>query len=134
MAAGYREIEHTADWELEVWAPDIPGLLVQAAFGMFALSGMRLQSEPRLKRSFQCRFDDSESALVTFLAELLWFAEHDRLCFDTIDLQIETGWIFARLEGAPIAEQLKEIKAVTYHNLAVRTTGSGFSANIVFDV
>jgi len=26
---GYREVEHTADWELEVWAADLPGLLEQ---------------------------------------------------------------------------------------------------------
>ena len=25
--AGYREVEHTADWELEVWATDLAGLL-----------------------------------------------------------------------------------------------------------
>ncbi|MFC2053874.1 archease, partial [Chloroflexota bacterium] len=31
--AGFREIEHTADWELEVWAPDILELLKQAAIG-----------------------------------------------------------------------------------------------------
>ena len=40
--AGYRELEHTADWELEAWADDLPGLLEQAARGMYALSGVRL--------------------------------------------------------------------------------------------
>ena len=39
---GYREIEHTADWELKVWAPDLRGLLEQAARGMYALSGIIL--------------------------------------------------------------------------------------------
>jgi len=26
-AAGYRIIEHTADWQIEAWAPDLTGLL-----------------------------------------------------------------------------------------------------------
>ena len=25
--AGFRELEHTADWQLEVWAPDLPGVV-----------------------------------------------------------------------------------------------------------
>jgi SHS2 domain-containing protein len=33
-----------------------------------------------------------------------------------------------------IASLDKEIKAVTYHNLAVRQTRNGFEAHIVFDV
>ena len=36
---GFREHAHTADWELEVWAPDLPALLEQAAHGMYAISG-----------------------------------------------------------------------------------------------
>jgi SHS2 domain-containing protein len=41
QVAGYREREHTADWELEVWAPDLPRLLEQAARGMYRLAGLR---------------------------------------------------------------------------------------------
>ena len=26
---GFRENEHTADWALEVWAPDFPGIIEQ---------------------------------------------------------------------------------------------------------
>ena len=36
--------------------------------------------------------------------------------------------------GAPITEQAKEIKAVTYHKLQVVETVRGFEVNIVFDV
>jgi len=42
--SGFREREHTADWELQVWAPSFSGLLEQAARGMYALSGTRDQS------------------------------------------------------------------------------------------
>ena len=51
--SGFREREHTADWELEVWAPDLPGLLVQAARGMYWLMGARLQEGVRLQRTLE---------------------------------------------------------------------------------
>ncbi len=45
--SGFREKDHTADWELEVWAPDLPGLLVEAARGMYWLMGARLEHGQR---------------------------------------------------------------------------------------
>ncbi len=134
MEAGYREIEHTADWELEVWAPDLLALLEQAAVGMNALSGICLQTGTRLQHSFSLRMEDPESLLVRFLGELVFLAEQDNLGFDRYDLHLENGWLQARLAGAAIAWRRKEIKAVTYHNLAIRATGRGLEVNIVFDV
>ena len=51
--AGYREIPHTADWELLVWAPDMATLMVKAAKGMYALSGTRLAEGPRSSLQFE---------------------------------------------------------------------------------
>jgi SHS2 domain-containing protein len=47
---GFREHAHTADWELEVWAPDLPTLLEQTACGMYAISGVLLQPGPAQER------------------------------------------------------------------------------------
>lgn len=132
--AGFREHAHTADWELEVWAPDLPGLLEQAARGMYALSGMRLDGEHQ-SRTLDLQALDAEGLLVRFLTELLWLAQRDGLGFDRFALQL-TGetTLQAELEGAPIVHLDKEIKAVTYHNLAVQKTERGLEVSIVFDV
>jgi len=61
--AGYQEIAHTADWELHVWAPDMPALLEQAARGTYALMAARLQSAPRQSRCFEIYYQDKESLL-----------------------------------------------------------------------
>ena len=37
--AGFTEIEHTADWALEVWGPDLPALLEQAGDDRWAAEG-----------------------------------------------------------------------------------------------
>jgi SHS2 domain-containing protein len=134
QAAGFREQEHIADWELEVWAPDLPGLLMLAAQGMYALSGARLMPEPRISKVIELDYADLESALVVFLEELLFLGEIEGLGFDEFMIEARSGRIRAELVGAPLAGRDKEIKAVTYHNLAVRKTKRGLETVIVFDV
>jgi SHS2 domain-containing protein len=93
-----------------------------------------LQSNHRQSRRVEVHFQDQESLLVSFLAELLYLCELENLGFDTFDLQIQGERLIAKLSGAHIESITKEIKAVTYHNLVVRDTVSGLEANIVFDV
>jgi len=132
--AGYREIEHTADWELEVWAPDLPALLEQAARGMYALAGTKLQAQPNLKQMFKLSIQDEESLLVDFLNELLWLGEEEGVAFDGFNMSIDDQYLFAELEGLPIKSLTKEIKAVTFHNMNIEHGASGLRVHIVFDV
>jgi SHS2 domain-containing protein len=132
--AGYREIPHTADWELQVWAPDLPGLMKKAAEGMYTLSGTRLIGEARQDRTFEFPLADRESALVDFLSELLFISEQDGIGFDCFEIACTKDHCTVVASGAGIAAQTKEIKAVTYHNLWVRETERGLKVNIVFDV
>jgi SHS2 domain-containing protein len=87
--AGFLEREHTADWELEVWAPDFTGLLEQAARGMLAISGTCLEPAPRISRTLHISALDRESLLVKFLSELLILGEQERLGFDQFDFVLE---------------------------------------------
>ena len=132
--AGFLEIEHTADWELKVWALELSNLFEQAALGMYALAGMVLQSKPRLSRSIEMQNVDSESLLVDFLSELLYFSEVEEIGFDSFAIRINGCVLNATLHGAPIDTISREIKAVTYHNLAVNEGASGLEVSIVFDV
>lgn len=131
---GYEEIEHTADFELHVWAPSLPRLLEQAARGMYELSQTELADSPRLTREFEISFSDTESLLVDFLSELLFFGEDVSLAFDEFDLSFVGCSLKARLNGAPIDRQSKEIKAVTFHGMKISETDRGMDVNIVFDV
>jgi SHS2 domain-containing protein len=132
--AGYQEQPHTADWALTIWAPTPIELLQQAARGMYALMHARLHGEPREAYRFEIAAPDRETLLVMFLAELLYFTQRDDVGFDRFDLMQEGARLIAEVEGAPIESMAKEIKAVTYHNLAVRDTARGLEATIVFDV
>lgn len=132
---GFRELAHTADWELEVWAPGLPTLLEQAARGMYALAGMKLLPDPRQVHTIILQAEDAEGLLVRFLSELLWLQQEQEIGFDEFDIHIDQPFnLKASLKGSVIAKLDKEIKAVTYHNLAVQTTSTGLHVNIVFDV
>jgi SHS2 domain-containing protein len=131
---GFQEIPHTADWSVRVWAQDLPSLFVEAAQAMNALSGTVTKSSPRVIRTFESKALDSESLLVAFLSELVFFQEQESLAFDTFELQVEEPGLNVEMEGAPIASVDKAIKAVTYHNLKILETAEGFETTIVFDV
>jgi SHS2 domain-containing protein len=132
--AGFKELHHTADWEIEAWAPDLPRLFEQAALGMYALSGTHLYPDPRITRSLELVAEDAEGLLVKFLSELLFIGEQYGLAFDGFDLQIDGYRLRARLHGAPMTEQSKEIKAVTYHQMSIQPGPRGLVVRIVFDV
>ncbi|OGN92785.1 MAG: hypothetical protein A2Y88_07850 [Chloroflexi bacterium RBG_13_48_10] len=134
-AFGFQEHEHTADWELEVWAPDLPGLLEQSARGMYALSGMQIQDGLRQSNSISLHGEDMEALLVRFLTELLWLEQEQGLGFDDFSIVVDRqNNLHAVLGGSAIKKLEKEIKAVTYHNLAVETNQTGLRVTIVFDV
>ena len=133
--AGYQELEHTADWQLKAWGADVPSLFEQAALGMVDLSGIQLAANPRVTKELRLEAPDREILLVDFLSELLYLGETENIGFDDFDLQVEDAVLHAKIEGAPIESQTKEIKAVTYHNLKIEERPDGvWEVNIVFDV
>ena len=133
-ASGYREIAHTADWELEVWAPNLLNLLEQAALGMYHLTGIQPAPGPRTSRQFTLQVIEPETLLIDFLNELLYFAESEDLVFDQLELRVEDNQMHGNLSGAKVISMDKEIKAATYHNLNIIETDQGLFVNIVFDV
>ncbi len=131
---GHREVEHTADLGLEVWAPDLPGLMEEAARGLFELMGVVVSEESRCHRQLEIGADDREQLLVSFLEELLFIADAEDLAFDGFMLNLVDTNLLARLEGGFIVSRTREIKAVTYHYLEISETKRGLKTSIIFDV
>ena len=131
---GHRELEHTADWALEVWAPDMAALLEEAALGMYELMGVGHGTGPRCRRRVVIEGADRETIIVELLSDLLYLLESEGLAFDRLNVSEESGRLVASLEGAPVRTPGKEVKAVTYHALEIRDTPQGVATTIVFDV
>jgi SHS2 domain-containing protein len=117
---GFEEVEHTADWAYRVWGETLEELFFHA---------------PRITRSIHLQGIDHESLLVAWLNELIHLHESESLGFDDIEiLHLDEQTLQAQVTGAPTQQWLKEIKAATYHNLAIRSTELGFEATLVLDV
>lgn len=132
--SGFEEIRHTADWALRVWAPDLSTLFAQAAQGMYRLEGVEIAPTPRVERQISVNGEDAESLLVAFLNELLYLQETERLAFDTFQCVIKDHSLDVKAQGGPINHLNKAIKAVTFHNLSIRTTSQGLETTLTFDV
>ena len=103
------------------------------------LAGVKLVNKGRTRRTLTVSAQDLEGLLVSFLSEIVYFAEKDHLAFDDIDLEIvidddRIHHLSATLLGADIMTIQKTIKAVTYNDLHIIRSPQGFNVDIVFDV
>lgn len=133
-ARGYREISHTADVAIEVWAPDLESLFAEAARGFNAVAGAEISAGPRVSRDLGLHEIDDEGLLVAFLTELVYAQEQDRLGFDVFELRISDHQLTGTAHGAALLELMKPIKAVTYHGLEIHRSRHGLQVQLVFDV
>jgi len=136
MTKPYETIDHTADWAIRVFGPDLAGLLVNAALGMSSLMAADVTAVPAdITRHLEIDAFDAETLLVEWLTELAYLAEMEQLVFTRFYLtDVTPHHLQATLTGGRADELQKHIKAVTYHNLAIVETAVGLEATIVFDV
>jgi protein archease len=136
MADGWKEVDHTADVALRVWAESLPGLFTQAASGMLALIGGQPEGQaPGFDRAVHLHAPDAETLLVDWLTCILTLMEQESAVVTHASVsQIENVHLSAVIRGQPAISYHKDIKAVTYHNLEIHSTSAGFETTIVFDV
>lgn len=132
--AGYCEIEHTADWEIEAWAPNIVQLIEQTARGMYSLMNPILVDEKRVSRAIKVISNDYEGVIVGFLNELLFHLEQEGLAFNEYQLTLEGFILIAEIKGARVSQIDKQIKAATWHKIAIVEQEGILKIRIVFDV
>lgn len=134
-AAGFEEVEHTADWALRAHGADLAGLLQSAARGMLSLLGdLPSQGEATTWR-LRLEAADAESLLVSWLEELLYRMESAQVTYGEMEIRVTPDYrLEAEIEQVPLLRLGRHIKAVTYHNLAIEHTAQGLAATIVFDV
>jgi SHS2 domain-containing protein len=135
--AGFEEVAHTADIEIRVWGSDMVSIFRQAAAGMIQLLGVEdLEGGiSSVKQTIKLEAMDYEGLLILFLEELLYRLTEDYMMYEVGKLTISSEFsLKAQLKGTQIKSFQRDIKAVTYHNLNIKTTKSGYEVNIVFDI
>lgn len=131
----WREIEHTADLAVWVCGDDLRDLFHTAARVMMLLAAKPdIELQP-VNLEITLEGQDRDALLVDWLNELLYLSELHGVVFTQMNLlSVGSTSLRARVTGYPIAEQLRGIKAVTYHGLEIVETAEGLCTQIVFDV
>lgn len=134
VLSGYEELEHTADIALRVWGKDFFTLLRQSVKGMYELMGVDMELTVLKKIKFRMEDNSREIQLVDFLNEVLYLVEDEHAKYETfIFNKVEDG-IIVQASGYGIRSLQRNIKAVTFHNLAIEEIDSGLEVSITFDV
>lgn len=133
--SGFKEIQHTADAALSVWAENLNELFKNSLKGMYQLIGISSNlTQGNEAQQIALQADDSESLLVSFLSECLFIALNKRLLLVPEVLEINEGVLNCTMQVFSINKIKREIKAVTFHNLSVNHNKNGYKVIIVFDV
>lgn len=131
--------EHTADLGLRVEAADREQLFAEAALGLFeVICGDLAQVRPGREQVFRLAGDDPAYLLFDWLSELLYTFETQRLLFCSFRVRFDASGLEAVASGEtydPGRHRLAhEVKAITYHGLAVERTPRGWAATVIVDI
>lgn len=135
----YETFEHTADIGLRVRAVELSDLFADAARGLFSIVVENLDDVRPLQHvDFEIPGREKDLLLFDWLNELLYRFETDRLLFCEFHPTISDTGLTARALGEVADERRHrlshEVKAITYHQLAVEHTPAGWAAQVILDI
>lgn len=132
-------IEHTADTGVRAFGATLEETFINAARGMFSIIAETKAATAAESFDIEVEGSDREALLVAWLGELLYLYDSRNVLLGifAIDQMSETT-----LKGRAWGEAIDlsrhqpgvDIKAVTWHMLSVRREGSGWIAEVIFDV
>ena len=135
----YETIDHTADFGIRVTAPDLPGLFREAGIALMASMADLRTIDADQRRTVEVIGADQPDLMVNWLRELLYLFNGEEFLAREIEIQRLTGFsLTAEVAGTPFKPDRHrietEIKAVTYHDIAVEPTADGWTARVIFDI
>ena len=147
MIKDFEQMPHTADIKIRVYGKTKKELFKHALIGMFQVIGPHAdgckQVNDRLvcdalpkEHSITLEAPDSESLLVDFLSEAIWYSDvHNEAYLDAAIAQLTDTFIQATIYGVTVdGFDVVEIKAVTYHDLNIIQKDGLWQTDIVFDI
>jgi len=135
----YEIFDHTADAGIRVRAATLPALLQPAAEGLYAVIGRLVTGGGSRRVAIDLRGVDAATLLRDYLNELLIIFERDAGRVQSLDvsdyddLRLAVTADVAQID-AERSELHREVKAITYHELGIRTMPDGFEATVIVDI
>jgi SHS2 domain-containing protein len=141
----FEYLDHTADTAVRLRARDGPDLFREATRALLSILLDEAASAPVAEAqsvAVRLEAEDPEALLIDYLNEMIFLFDTRR--FLPSGLEVETlrlgkpALLDAVAKGEtydPSRHKAKtEIKAATFHGLAIRRTGDGLEADVVFDL
>ncbi|WP_135824346.1 archease [Halorussus ruber] len=143
----YELRDHTADVAVEATGPTLESVFAAAGDGLAAAMCEEIPEAGGERFEFEVRAEGREALLFDYLDDLIY--ERDVRSVLPVDNEVEIRepergdedgesgeWALeASARGLPLADiSAREIKAVTYSEMALEETESGWRAYVVFDV
>lgn len=135
----FEVLDHTADIGLIVYGENLKALFENAGEAFFHLITDLRKVRRRTERRIEIGRESLERLMVDWLAELLYLHEVENLLFKGFKVEsIGEEGLKAVAKGEPFQEGVHviktQVKAVTYHQIAVREENRGWRAQIIFDL
>lgn len=135
----HEHFDHTADLGLRIVAPNLNQLFAEAGECLFAA----IVDDPgtiRDRNEFTLVIEGTDRAYLLFdwLKELLLRFDRDGLLFARYEVNVQDNGLSARIGGEPFDPSrhalLREVKAITYHDLIVEESADGWLAEVIVDI
>lgn len=135
---GFQHIEHTADVGIKAWDETLEGCIEQATLGVLDIMAAWRPGDAHETVPIEVSARDLGGVLVDWLSEVLYISESRDAIVTAIDIDSvnETGargTISITDRGEEVLEGTA-VKAVTYHQLDISPTETGWAATLIVDV
>lgn len=137
--AEFQLLEHTADMGFRVRAASPEELFARAAEALVAIALDPAQAAPRQRRTAEITGDTLEERLVHWLNEILWLLDGERWVTARVEsVRLEGAAVRGILSGEPRDDARHPprivVKAVTFHQLAIRERAGSWEAEVFLDI
>ncbi len=138
----YRYLEDvaTADAAFEAYGATMSELFANAAAAMFNVMAPLESIQPLQSRDLTVMADNAEELLFAWLAELVYLKDIHSELYSDFEVAVDpTAFTVSATVRGDSLENLRshthtDVKAVTYHRLAITQTAEGFTATVVLDL
>ena len=135
----FRVLEHTADIGFEAFGSTGEEVFANAACALQSLMIDLNSIAPREEIEIQVEGSNASSLLVNWLSEILYRIDADGRLFHDFELRdLGDRSLTAIARGEPFdcaRHQVKlQVKAITYHQLALDKTADGWRAQVYVDI
>ena len=139
MREGFEIIDHTADVAIAAYGADLKAAFAGAALGMFSIMTDIKKLDETVVRDVKVTADEMKVLLVSWLNELLFICEVDKILFKRFDIsELNETRLVAKCYGDkidPKRHKIKtEIKAATFHMTEIEEKRGGIRVQVLFDI